>query len=240
MQVYEFYEPKSDVHEPSTPSTEKIIVASRYTTPPIFEEISPSGCEVLLNKRKELEFIQPMVKQSPMIETIWDFANESESCEPLINTMSATAGPPTNPFPTELETTNMRVAGSDLFEVPGHRGIKKSPMSFPPFIPRRQSECSEKSVKHSRSAMNVSFQTTVKAPDAGLKIQAVDQKRRVFSTRSLRFVASKVCEASPILRRRRRRCNSTVDEHKCMIPQPTSNITNKRGKLSLCCKYLPK
>lgn len=126
-----------------------------------------------------------------------------------------------------------RVAGSDLFEIPKiPRGMRYA-QSFPPtFIPmgRKKSDASDKALTyHSKSALTVSFNNSESEKYKTGKIDIDEPKHRMFSTRSLRLVATKVYEASPILCRRRRASTVTA---------PTISSQQKSCFLTLFNIYL--
>ncbi|KAL3077506.1 hypothetical protein niasHS_012212 [Heterodera schachtii] len=91
--------------------------------------------------------------------------------------------------------------------------LRKSPQSFPPMGAHSApisfaDDLPPARVRPAKSALSVSFSAVpAERTREGKNIQQKEEregKRRVFSTRSLRLVATRVCEASPLLVRRRR------------------------------------
>lgn len=102
--------------------------------------------------------------------------------------------------------------------------LRKSPQSFPPLGAFSNAEMVEQPIRPTKSTMSVSFGTMKRnssdgGTDAEMRRKSKndegsnaeggkrerENKRRVFSTKSLRIVASRVCEVSPLVRRRQGR-----------------------------------
>ena len=166
-----------------------------------------------------------------------------------------------NLFTEQLQQATPSVNGGNrgLLEFPlSYKGMRKSPQSFPPFSGVQKSAGDEDSVaRHSKSVLSVSFRPTDFHPmteqlprrrlvpiisDLRIAKQPTPSdaspsstKRRVFSTRSLRLVANKVYEASPILRRRHRRSHSTSSPERRGSVSPSSK--KKQGLESRLSYY---
>nr|CAD2174914.1 unnamed protein product [Meloidogyne enterolobii] len=108
--------------------------------------------------------------------------------------------------------------------------LRKSPQSFPPLGNSSldsQQNLTEKNGRQTKSTVSVSFgevdvkkynenKEEIKGKEELTKQKGEEKsgKRKVFSTRSLRMVANRVCEASPLLRRRGHSANAPQERQK--------------------------
>ncbi|CAK5066805.1 unnamed protein product [Meloidogyne enterolobii] len=108
--------------------------------------------------------------------------------------------------------------------------LRKSPQSFPPLGNSSldsQQNLAEKNGRQTKSTVSVSFgevdvkkynenKEEIKGKEELTKQKGEEKsgKRKVFSTRSLRMVANRVCEASPLLRRRGHSANAPQERQK--------------------------
>ncbi|CAK5075604.1 unnamed protein product [Meloidogyne enterolobii] len=107
--------------------------------------------------------------------------------------------------------------------------LRKSPQSFPPLGNSLDSQqnLAEKNGRQTKSTVSVSFgevdvkkynenKEEIKGKEELTKQKGEEKsgKRKVFSTRSLRMVANRVCEASPLLRRRGHSANAPQERQK--------------------------